>query len=370
MNSEIKSLTGLRGIAALLVAIFHIHQPSGDDWLSIFFRHGYLAVDLFFVLSGFVMALTYAEMFRNGFSRIAFRAFLIKRLARIYPLYLFLTLITTTLILIKGVTSYYGTNFSFVFVVNLLLMQTWGLSMPIILASWSISTELAAYLLFPFIVRGCVYGRIAFAVAAGVICVTALVAISIMDSSLVESSASPRNGPLDLTSFDSIGPIVRCLSGFVLGVLSYRIRNVEKTGRFVGSTTITTAIAAALILLLCVQNTDIAVILLIPFFIIGLSFQNNIAAKAIGSKVFYMLGVWSYSIYLLHQSFIPVQQEIAGVLTYIFIPGATVLSTITTLAAVVTLSYYCHKGIEGPGRKLFQRLLKHQTNEAGASGLP
>jgi len=352
------------------VAIFHIHQPSGDGWLSTFFRHGYLAVDLFFVLSGFVMALTYGEMFRDRFSRIAFRDFLIKRLARIYPLYLFLTFTTTTLILLTGVTDYYGANFPAVFMVNLLMIQAWGLSMPIILASWSISTEWAAYLLFPFVVRNCLYSRIAFAIAAGLICVAALSAISVMDSPMVQSSTSPRNGPLDLTSFNSIGPIVRCLSSFVLGVLAYRVRNAGKVGRIVGSTAVTTALAATVISLSGVQNTDIAVVMIFPSLIIGLSCQRNMVARILGSKVFYMLGVWSYSIYLLHHPFIAIQNDIAGFLGSISIPGAAAVSTITTLAAVVTLSYYCHKGIESPGRKLFQRLLKPQTNEAGAAGLP
>lgn len=350
----------------MYVAILHVHRPIGNEQTPTFILHGYLAVDLFFVLSGFVMALTYAEMFRQGFSGIAYRAFLIKRIARLYPLYLLLTFTTATLILLKGVTGFYGSNFLLVFVVNLLMMQAWGLAMPIVLASWSISTEWAAYLLFPFIVRNVLYSRTAFAVAAGLICVTALVAISVMDSPLVLGSQDTREGPLALYWFDSIGPIVRCLSGFVLGVLAYRVRQTGKMESIVGSTTVTTTLAATAIGLLCVQDTDIAVVLIFPVLIIALSCQHNIVARILSSKAVYMLGVWSYSIYLLHHPFVAFQYQLGGLLHSISIPGAAAISTIATLAAVVTLSYYCHKGIESPGRKLFQRLLKRQTNEATA----
>ena len=67
-RQEIGALTGLRGVAACWVAMYHGHEfgrlagPAG-----VLLRHGYLAVDVFFVLSGFVMGLSYAHMFAPGF---------------------------------------------------------------------------------------------------------------------------------------------------------------------------------------------------------------------------------------------------------------------------------------------------------------
>jgi peptidoglycan/LPS O-acetylase OafA/YrhL len=56
---QIRSHTGLRGIAALLVVFYHFHfaQPhlAFEDWTA-FFERGYLMVDLFFVLSGFIIS--------------------------------------------------------------------------------------------------------------------------------------------------------------------------------------------------------------------------------------------------------------------------------------------------------------------------
>lgn len=76
------TLDAMRGIAAICVALFHF-----DIWAM---QHGYLAVDFFFVLSGFVLARTYATRFEAG---LGFGRFMVKRLVRLYPLFLLGTLL-------------------------------------------------------------------------------------------------------------------------------------------------------------------------------------------------------------------------------------------------------------------------------------
>ena len=69
----------MRGVAALAVVQLHtVHQAT---W----FPHGYLAVDFFFLLSGFVISFAYGERLQHGWST---RSFLKTRLIRLYPLYL------------------------------------------------------------------------------------------------------------------------------------------------------------------------------------------------------------------------------------------------------------------------------------------
>jgi peptidoglycan/LPS O-acetylase OafA/YrhL len=93
-RSEIRSLTGLRGVAAAYVVLYHMHLfELCSGAAATVLTHGYLAVDLFFVLSGFVMALTYAELFEGGFSAGRYRDFLVRRIARVYPLYVVVTLV-------------------------------------------------------------------------------------------------------------------------------------------------------------------------------------------------------------------------------------------------------------------------------------
>lgn len=108
IKAEIKALTGLRGVAAIYVVAYHMtghwKQPP---WLTTFIKHGYLSVDLFFILSGFVMALTYGGLFIDRFRWSDYRRFLLVRLARVYPLYLLMTLITLILILTLLGKTYY-----------------------------------------------------------------------------------------------------------------------------------------------------------------------------------------------------------------------------------------------------------------------
>ena len=165
-RGEIKSLTGLRGVAACWVVLFHyitaFHHAELDQNLStkssagfrlveLFFVHGYLAVDLFFILSGFVMALTYGGAFEAGISSRAYLDFLGKRLGRVYPLYIALTAAVAVL-------SYAGIGTvnppsPVDLASNVLLIQAWGIADSIDVPAWSISTEFAAYLLFPLLVR-------------------------------------------------------------------------------------------------------------------------------------------------------------------------------------------------------------------------
>jgi len=95
-RAEIRSLTGLRGAAAVFVAFYHsfyfmVSNQADNSPPVVFLRHGYLSVDLFFVLSGYVMALTYAPLFAGGFRMLAFADFLGRRIGRIYPAYITVT---------------------------------------------------------------------------------------------------------------------------------------------------------------------------------------------------------------------------------------------------------------------------------------
>jgi peptidoglycan/LPS O-acetylase OafA/YrhL len=95
MNNEIKPLTGLRGLAALIVVLYHFLEQDTyfQSVVPSLIKRGYLGVDVFFVLSGFVMALSYGRCFKDRVTVSDYTLFMVKRLARIFPLYLFITLI-------------------------------------------------------------------------------------------------------------------------------------------------------------------------------------------------------------------------------------------------------------------------------------
>jgi peptidoglycan/LPS O-acetylase OafA/YrhL len=93
-DRQLPSLTPLRGVAALWVVLYHYcgtaqYLPNLDITpYSYFISKGYLGVDLFFMLSGFVMAHVYHDAFSESIGR-HYRGFLVARIARLYPLHIF-----------------------------------------------------------------------------------------------------------------------------------------------------------------------------------------------------------------------------------------------------------------------------------------
>ncbi|MBO0948870.1 acyltransferase family protein [Fibrella forsythiae] len=75
-------LDGLRGVAALIVVVFHLTEPLASSHLDNMINHGYLAVDFFFLLSGFVIGYAYDDRW----DKLTIGGFLRRRFERLQPL--------------------------------------------------------------------------------------------------------------------------------------------------------------------------------------------------------------------------------------------------------------------------------------------
>jgi peptidoglycan/LPS O-acetylase OafA/YrhL len=157
LQHRFSALDGLRGAAAISVAVYHFYYSFP----------GYLAVDFFLVLSGFVLTHKYLYTTAN----ISSREFIWHRLARLYPLHIF-TLVTWTC----GYVLYIGSFPSFAdgtvwtFFQHLTLTQNVGLSPSETswnTPSWSISVEFWVNLLFFFLISITTRSYLLFAVAVG-----------------------------------------------------------------------------------------------------------------------------------------------------------------------------------------------------------
>lgn len=161
-KTQIDELTGLRGIAALFILFNHILLvypilrnyaiSSSLGWF------GHMGMDLFFILSGFVICYNYADRINNN-PKSGIREFLVARIARLYPLYL---LFIVFFFVCNFIRSYSNTEFTAQNITSLPIflsgMQSWFYgfigNMPIVWMqgnaniSWSISTEFALYLFF------------------------------------------------------------------------------------------------------------------------------------------------------------------------------------------------------------------------------
>lgn len=160
--AKIRFLTPFRGVAALLVAVYHGLERLPALYTALWettalFSRAYLCVDFFFILSGFVLMHVYGERFRRQVSPGDLRQFISARLARIYPLHLFFTALFLVLIALLSIGDGHLGRFAEeayrpgALASNLLLVQALGIhsSLTWNQPSWSISAEWAAYLFFP-----------------------------------------------------------------------------------------------------------------------------------------------------------------------------------------------------------------------------
>lgn len=141
------ALDGLRGIAAIAVVLFHYAQMMGIDLVM----NSYLAVDFFFLLSGFVIAHAYDKRMDNG---LGFKCLMKIRLIRLYPLFLLgctLPLISIAIRHALGIPHYNRTLVAVSYGFSLLMLPTpeqWAPSdpawvFPLNIPAWSLSLEMA-----------------------------------------------------------------------------------------------------------------------------------------------------------------------------------------------------------------------------------
>lgn len=146
-HKKLNLLQVYRGIAALLVVLFHINQMSverlGQVTFFNLFEAGWSGVDYFFVLSGFIMVYVHRSAIGQ---KNQLKSFLVKRAVRIYPIYWIITLIVLCFFLvIPGFANNNDLNFGRILVSLLLLPQN---DKPILDVGWTLVYEIYFYFLF------------------------------------------------------------------------------------------------------------------------------------------------------------------------------------------------------------------------------
>ncbi len=365
-SREIRPLTGLRGVAACFVMAYH-YAPGWhlSGRTKTFVEHGYLSVDLFFILSGFVMALTYSGAFLGDVVRGSYADFMSRRIGRVYPLYIVAMAIATAF----GMYNSYIHLSSIGLVANALLIQTWGFADSYLGPSWSISTELAAYFVFPILVY-LVLRRGAVALGATLIAVAVLFFVatrSTIELNQVRDGVPGRAGPLDVYGINTAYPLLRCLAGFTLGMFAYRIAQIPAVARIASTWIVAIISVSSVILLLLTPGADVAVVLSFVPLIIVLAMSRTPIANAFGSPVVHWLGVVSYSMYLVHWI---VQWSLRHVvwstLTQLHVPHAFSLTIPILCAFSIACAAVTYQLIEKPGRDLSRRFW-HRPGRAAAT---
>ena len=358
----IRSHAALRGLAALMVVAYHL-QFGAPNRLRIevatsFFDRGYLLVDLFFVLSGFVISLTSDADRTVPFNATETRDFYVARLARVYPLHVFcLCYVTACMLAVAALRQWHhGTVGQFdpkaaqSFVEELLLVQAWIAGAPRWnIPSWSISAEAFAYAVFPLLVALDV--RLP-RLARGLLLLFPLG---------FYLWVWRGGGSLDFIT--GAAPF-RCLAGFTLGMALFHLRWTVAgwSGRMLAACQFISA--AGVILVLAIPTPDP---LVIPFFalLVIATWQDRGPLPALLCNRFLLWsGEVSYSVYLNHVCLIALVTPVwYWVAIRAGLPSdlARLLLIATCFAAVLIVSQWTYTHVERSSRRYLRRRLLRRT---------
>jgi peptidoglycan/LPS O-acetylase OafA/YrhL len=302
-RAEILSLTGMRAFAALWVLLYHLNpevravlDPSGPGvfLFKALTKSGYLGVDLFFILSGFIISYNYG----GKFPKLEFRAwgdFLWMRLARVWPVHVTVLLAYVAVLLVTQLAPLQAAapwRFSpAAFVSNLFLVQAW--SIPTVLSwnepAWSVSCEWLAYLLFPLLwlspLSRLRAGRALF------VSIVLLLAVALF---------------CELAGFKGTAAygIPRLAGGFAAGCCVYRMYSLGFGSGW--NWAVLTPLLLGLVLavsavLLHFELFAFGATPLLGLLLLGIAYQRCHVSRFLGSHPLRFLGAASYSIYMVHE---------------------------------------------------------------------
>jgi peptidoglycan/LPS O-acetylase OafA/YrhL len=335
-------LTSIRGFAALWVVGHHLQFELayiGYPFAGWLFRPGTIAVDIFFVLSGFVITAVHRDLTRTGL-----RDFFLRRIFRVYPLHLFV------LALILGLWLWSEARFGAHdpterlrdLPIVILLLQPYlihGLTWNTV--SWSIGVELLCYALFPLAMAG-------------------LRQLELVGCALVLLMMAAIERHVHSEMVWAWPAVARGLAGFGLGMAVQQMTVLVRTPHPLTASLVEAA--ALLAILIAVLGDHLA---LIPIFaallIWGLAAERGIIARGLGTGWCVWLGRISFSVYLIHPTLID--------LAFVWLPpgrlglGHTadgVVWTLLVLSLLLGLATMTWRWVEEPARRVGIRLANRQ----------
>jgi peptidoglycan/LPS O-acetylase OafA/YrhL len=346
---QIDALTGIRGFAAFWVAFHHLrdYRPDGLLGMPVFseLSHGgWLAVDLFFVLSGFIMMHVHGEEF-HSFSIEHARRFIWLRFIRIYPAHAVVLLLHLPLFLVAvalGMSINHDAFGARSFVLSALMLNGWGFpgangwNVP----SWSVSAEWFAYLMYP--VLALLVWRVRRRQTA------ALVMIAILGTVTLIGGSCSNWKQFMLPPW---GTLVRVTSEFALGCLAYHFY-LQPIGRRLAEGMAQIAFAGVLAVSIFAVSPVYNALTLVFFvlLVMGLSQADGPFSRLLRTRPIIYLGRISYSVYLVHSLVLAVYARIIG-----RIAGGDVVvefAIVAMYAALVILaSHLLYTLVEDPARR-------------------
>jgi peptidoglycan/LPS O-acetylase OafA/YrhL len=361
---HLKSLTSLRFFAAFVVVLCHLrytHEKQLPLWAWNFAKNGFVGVNLFFVLSGFVIAYNYGERFLE--KTTTFKKFMVARFARIWPAFVAALVLAVPVYVIGNERAM--AKLPLLIPTHLLLIHNWfpNLGSVWLSPSWTIGTEWGFYLMFPLF-------------AAAVFRLKERGLWTLLIVSLLLGCVAPalyhagvftpqhRNVLGDVAGEDLWGRILRWYSffrlpEFLVGVCVCRLFMLQDTGqREKWGRALGPVAALSVVAIIGLMASDVLPMMFInqaaltlPFAVLiwYLAYDRGWIARVMAVPTLVLLGEASYSLYLVHIIVKQVMYHVSGALFNT--QNGNVPLTISVIIGSILFSIFMFKCIERPSRR-------------------
>lgn len=360
--SDLRALTSLRAFLALGVVLFH-YQLQWDPALgySPIIERSRLAVDAFFMLSGFILAHVYGPSFAAG--TFSYRRFIVARLARLYPLHL--AVLAGAVLMVAGATAV-GVQFNAATYTldglfkTLFLVQAWfpsetgyNWSGP----SWSLSAEWFAYLLFP------AYAFLALKLRARP---WILLALGVVGYIAIDAAYGVFFGKVLPRAEDDMGTL-RIAPAFLIGMALYGLGRGLSWRRPVA---IAAAVGTTALLLVGMQfslDDRLVVALTAPVVFCWSMLAKTECEGVLASPPLVFAGEVSFALYLVHMPIVVAYKGLAAELRGIdsgFIMSPVELACLFIVTALTSVAL--HLLVEKPGRSWIRSAFERRDKKVVA----
>ncbi|WP_213308154.1 acyltransferase family protein [Paraburkholderia sacchari] len=339
MHTTNRSLEGLRGIAALIVVLYHMAILSPYAGVI---QNGYLSVDLFFVLSGYVICSAYGSRLTNSHE---VSRFLIRRFGRLWPLHVISFVLYYALLCLHSVLSKQPAVLPTMAEFASLLTMTTGFNLFDHnignVVTWSAGDELYVYALFAAV---CMTLRKRSSVFFAVLSIIGFVIIL-----RVDAESCLNHGPCNDLTY-SFG-WARCLTSYFLGALLARHKDAlnfltSPQWQIVGAVATLALVQFAAV----VPAIAFAAPIVFALLIASLTRDRGPMATLLRTRPMQYLGEVSYALYLSHSIF--------GIyfVNLVFLPARNHFAWQAAccagyIFASLALAHFLHRYIEVPVRE-------------------
>lgn len=346
--ADLRSLTSLRFIAALWVAVYALWPHLAVTGTPGLVAKGYLGVELFFVLSGFILCHVYLA--QTGEKRFSYKGFLWARIARVYPLHL-ATLVGVGILAFGAMAAGMAVDDGILgwssLPANLTMTHAWGLAPESAWnhRSWSISAEWFAYLLFPVFafVAWRLRARPLMAVAGALVLLAALYL------------GFPRLAGFHLTEATIAWGALRIVPCFAYGCALYLLFQRAPLPR---PALISAAAAVLIVAAAAIGLWDGVLVALAGLLILGLASLPNAKAGVLASRPAVYLGEISYSVYMVLVPWQLLAVNLAARATNAPDKHLQLFVWLAVLAGLPIVAAVSYHLVEFPARRALRRLSK------------